>query len=67
MGKALRIEDLVKRKKLVQEALRDLSPSLREAAQRILDSQSNDVEAQLVKLLGSEGAKRLLGRVKRTS
>ena len=66
MGKVFRPEDIAKgRKKVVEEAVRDLSPGIREATVRILDSWvGKESEERLVKLLGEEEAKRLIKRIK---
>jgi len=64
MGKAFRPEDVARgRKRLLREALRDLSPDIRDAVRRVFESwQGVESEKQLVKLLGEEGAKRFLKR-----
>ena len=66
MGKVFRPEDMVKgRRRVVEEAVRDLSPEIREATVRILESWvGNESEEKLVKLLGEEEAKRLIKRIK---
>ena len=66
MGKVFRPEDMVKgRRRVVEEAVRDLSPGIREAIVRILESWvDNESEERLVKLLGEEEAKRLIKRIK---
>jgi len=66
MGKVFRPEDIARgRKKVVEEAVRDLSPGIREATVRILDSWvGKESEERLVKLLGEEEAKRLIKRIK---
>jgi len=67
MGKVFRPEDIARvRKKVVEEAARDLSPGIREATVRILDSWvGKESEEKLVKLLGEEEAKRLIKRIKK--
>ena len=66
MGKVFRPEDIARgRKKVVEEAVRDLSPGIREATVRILDSWvGKESEERLVRLLGEEEAKRLIKRIK---
>ena len=66
MGKVFRPEDMVKgRRRVVEEAVRDLSPGIREATVRILESWvGNESEERLVRLLGEEEAKRLIKRIK---
>ena len=66
MGKVFRLEDMVKgRRRVVEEAVRDLSPGIREATVRILESWvGNESEERLVRLLGEEEAKRLIRRIK---
>jgi len=66
MGKVFRPEDIARgRKKVVEEAVRDLSPGIREATERVLDSWvGKESEERLVKLLGEEEAKRLIKRIK---
>jgi len=65
MGKAFRPEDVARgRRRLFREALRDLSPDLRDAVRRVFESwQGVESERQLVKLLGAEETNRLLKRV----
>jgi hypothetical protein len=66
MGKAFRPEDVAKgRRRLFREALRDLSPDIRDAVRRVFESwQGVESERQLVKLLGEEETNRLLKRVR---
>lgn len=66
MGKVLRPEDLAKgRKRAFEEAARDLSPGVREATVRILESWSGrESEERLIGLLGEEEAKRFLKSLK---
>ena len=66
MGKVFRPEDIAKgRKKVVEEAVRDLSPGIREATVKILESWvGKESEEKLVRLLGEEETKRLIKRIK---
>ena len=66
MGKVFRPEDIARgRKRVVEEAVRDLSPGIREATVRILESWvGKESEERLVRLLGEEEAKRLTKRIK---
>ncbi|MFH0896874.1 MAG: hypothetical protein V1850_02350 [Candidatus Bathyarchaeota archaeon] len=66
MGKVFRPADITRgRKRIVEEAVRDLSPGIREATVRILESRvGNESEERLVRLLGEEEAKRLIKRIK---
>ena len=68
MGKVFRPEDVAKgRKRVIEEAVRDLSPGVREATARILDSWAGkESEEKLVRLLGEKEAKRLIKRIRRT-
>lgn len=67
MGEVFRPEDVAKgRKKLIREAVRDLSPGVRDAAVEILESWEGVAsEKKLVGLLGKREAKRLLDRMRR--
>ena len=52
-------------KRFIEEAVRDLSPGIREATVRILESWvGTESEERLVRLLGEEEAKRLTKRIK---
>ena len=66
MGEVFRPEDVAKgRKRLIREAVRDLSPGVRDAAVEILESWEDEAsEKKLVGLLGNRGAKRLLDRMR---
>ena len=66
MGKVFRPEDITRgRKRIVEEAARDLSPGIKEATVRILESWvGKESEERLVRLLGEEEAKRLIKRMK---
>jgi hypothetical protein len=66
MGKVFRPEDITRgRRRFIEEAVRDLSPGIRETTVRILESWvGTESEERLVKLLGEEEAKRLIKRIK---
>lgn len=66
MGKVFGPEDIARgRKKVVEEAVKDLSPGIREATIRILDTWAGkESEEKLRKLLGEEEAKRLIKKTK---
>jgi len=65
MGKVFRPENAAKgRRGMIEEATRDLSPGVRDAAMRILESgMGAESEEQLRRLLGKDGASRLLRKV----
>jgi len=67
MGEVFRPEDVAKgRKRLIREAVRDLSPGVRDAAVEILESWEGVAsEKKLVSLLGNRGAERLLDKMRR--
>lgn len=67
MGKVFRPEDMAKgRRRVFEEAVRDLSPGVREATVRIFESWAGKKsEERLIELLGEEEAKRLLKKIKR--
>ncbi len=66
MGKVFRPEDTAKgRRRIVEEAVRDLNPGIREATVRIFESWSGkESENRLINLLGEEKARRLIKRIK---
>lgn len=68
MGKVFRPEDMAKgRKRVIEEAVRDLSPGIKEAIVKILESWvGKESEERLARLLGEEEAKRLIKRIRRT-
>ena len=64
MGKVFRPEDVVKKKKMIDEAVRDLSPGIEEQVKEILKSWKGDKSTRrLVRLLGEEETKRILKKV----
>lgn len=65
MGKVFKPEDMVERKKIIDEAVQDLTPGNRELTKRILESwKGEESEKRLVRLLGDEETKRILKKVK---
>ena len=65
MGKVFKPEDVVKRKKTIDEAVQDLTPGNRELTKRILESwKGEESEKRLARLLGNEKTKRILKKVK---
>lgn len=66
MGKIFEPEDFFKkRKKVIEEAAKDLSPGLRESVIKIFESwKGEELERRLVKLLGGEEARLLLKKIK---
>ena len=69
MGRVFKPEDIARgRKRVIEDAVRDLSPGIKEATVRILGSWvGKESEERLVRLLGEEGAKRLIKRMKKAS
>ena len=65
MGKEFRPQDVVKRKKVIDEAVRDLSPGIGDVAKEILSSwNGNESEKKLTGLLGREQMQKILKKVK---
>jgi len=65
MGKVFKPKGVVKRKNMIDEAVRDLSPGIGETAKEILESwKGEESEKRLVGLLGEEEARRILKKVK---
>lgn len=65
MGKVFRPENVAKgRRRMMEEATRDLSPGVRDSVVRILESwRGVESEERLRRLLGKEGASRLLRKI----
>jgi hypothetical protein len=64
MGKEFRPQDVVKRKKVIDEAVRDLSPGIGGVAKEILSSwNGNESEKKLTGLLGREQTQKILKKV----
>lgn len=64
MGKVFKPKDLLRRKRLLNEALRDLSPGVRDLAAEIIESwRGKESERRLVELLSEERARDLLRRI----
>ena len=65
VGKVFKPEDAVKRKKMIDEAVRDLSPGVGEQVKEILESwKGEESEKRLVRLLGEKEKRRVLRKVK---
>lgn len=65
MGKVFKPKGVVKRKNMIDEAVRDLSPGIGETAKEILESWKGEgSEKRLVGLLREEEARRILKKVK---
>ena len=65
MGKVFKPKDVIKQKKIIDEAVRDQSPGIGEVAKEILESwKGEESEKRLVKLLGEEEVKRVLKKLK---
>ncbi len=69
MGRVFKPEDIARgRKRVIEDAVRDLNPGIKEATVRILESGvDKESEERLVRLLGEEGAKHLIKRIKKAS
>jgi hypothetical protein len=60
MGTVYRPDD-VKRRRMIDKALEDLDPSLREPARRLVETYSGeDLEKKLTELIGFEKAKKIV-------
>ncbi|MGQ9781331.1 MAG: hypothetical protein ACUVQ8_03635 [Nitrososphaeria archaeon] len=65
MGKVFKPKGVVKRRNVIDEAVRDLSPRIGETAKEILESWEGEVsEKRLVELLGEKKTKRILKKVR---
>ena len=65
MGKVFKPKDAIKQKKMIDEAVRDLSPGVGEVAKEILESwKGEESEKRLVGLLGEDETRRILRKVK---
>jgi len=69
VGKVFKPEDVVKRKKTIDEAVQDLTPGNRELTKRILELEleswkGEESEKRLARLLGNKKTKRILKKVK---
>ena len=69
MGRVFKPEDIARgRKRVIEDAVRDLNPGIKEATVRILESWvGKESEERLVRLLGEEEAKHLIKRIKKAS
>jgi hypothetical protein len=65
LGAVFKPEDALKRKEMIREALRDLSPSIRETVERLIESYSGEeLEEKLRNLIGIKRTLELLGMKK---
>jgi hypothetical protein len=65
MGKVFKPRKVVRRKNIIDEAVRDLSPGMGETAKEILESwKGEESEKRLMELLGEEETRRILKKVK---
>ncbi|MCP8321952.1 MAG: hypothetical protein H3Z52_13615 [archaeon] len=61
MGEVFRTKDVVKRRKFIEEALHDLSPSVRDAVISILESwKGEESRDRLIKILGKKSLEDIL-------
>jgi hypothetical protein len=60
MGAVYRPEDVMRRKRMLEKAARDLAPGQLERVRELLDRWNESSKGELVKLLGEERARRLL-------
>jgi len=67
MGEVLKAKDLFKgRRRMIDEAVQDLSPGVRDAVRQMLRSWEGEAsEKRLSQLLGDDEAKRILKKMKR--
>ena len=66
MGKVFKPEDTVKGRRMIEEATKDLSPGLREAVVRVLESwRGVESERELRRLLSKEEVSILLHKIGR--
>jgi len=65
MGKVFKPKDVIKRKNMIDEAVRDLSPGIGETAKEILESwKEEESEKRLIRLIGQEQTRQILKKVK---
>jgi len=67
MGEVFKAKDLFKgRRRMIDEAVQDLSPGVRDAVRQMLRSwEGEESERRLSQLLGDDEAKRILKKMKR--
>jgi hypothetical protein len=67
MGEVFKAKDLFKgRRRMIDEAVQDLSPGVRDAVKQMLRSWEGEAsERRLSQLLGDDEAKRILKKMKR--
>ena len=65
MGKVFNPKDIVRQKKIIDEAVRNLSPGIGDLMKEILESwKGEESEKRLVRLLGEEQTRQILKKVK---
>lgn len=68
MGATFRPEDTVRKRRIVERALEDLGPGLRESVKRVLEEwKGRESEEELRSMLGDESAERVIRRIKKRS
>jgi hypothetical protein len=60
MGAVYRPEDVMRRRRMLEKAAKDLAPGQLERVRELLDRWDESSERKLVELLGEERARRLL-------
>jgi len=61
MGEVFRTKDVIKRRRFIEEALHDLSPSVRDAVTSILESwKGEESKDRLIKILGKKSVEGIL-------
>jgi len=61
MGEVFRPKDVIKRRKFIEDALQDLSPSVRDAVIDILESwEGEESRGQLIKIIGKKSMEDIL-------
>jgi len=65
MGKVFNPKDIVRQKKIIDEAVRNLSPGIGDLMKETLESwKGEESEKRLVRLLGEEQTRQILKKVK---
>jgi tRNA-binding EMAP/Myf-like protein len=66
MGKVFKLEDVVKRKKILDKALSDLNPEIRNIVSEILENyKGEELRSKLKELIGNKKASSLLKAYKK--
>ena len=61
MGEVFRPKDVIKRRKFIEDALHDLSPSVRDTVISILESwEGEESRGQLIKIIGKKSMEDIL-------